>query len=125
MARLNAGRDRVAKEKRERDASAADSTNLLRRESEHSRIVGAEKNIGTHEPVGDMAGQPASSVRLLSLARKTSSPAVYLTRFSRAPASPPGDVGHLNIHQLHQETPESIGAFFCRIAGPKRLIYQP
>jgi hypothetical protein len=55
MARLNAGRDRVAKEKRERDAAAADSTNLLRRESEHSRIVGAEKNIGTHEPVGDMA----------------------------------------------------------------------
>ena len=29
MARINAGRDRVAKEKRERDAAAADSTNLL------------------------------------------------------------------------------------------------
>jgi phage terminase small subunit len=29
MARLNAGRDRVAKEKRERDAAAANSTNLL------------------------------------------------------------------------------------------------
>ena len=29
MPRLNAGRDRVAKEKRERDAAAADSTNLL------------------------------------------------------------------------------------------------
>jgi len=32
MARINAGRDRVAKEKRERDAEAADSTNLLNRE---------------------------------------------------------------------------------------------
>ena len=33
MARLNAGRNRVAKEKRERDAAAVDSTNLLPRES--------------------------------------------------------------------------------------------
>jgi len=32
MPRINAGRDRVAKEKRERDAEAADSTNLLNRE---------------------------------------------------------------------------------------------
>ena len=32
MARINAGRNRVAKEKRERDAEAADSTNLLNRE---------------------------------------------------------------------------------------------
>jgi phage terminase small subunit len=62
MARLNARRDRVAKEKREGDAAAADSTNLLRRESEHSRIVGAERNIATHEPVGDMA-DPAGLIR--------------------------------------------------------------
>jgi hypothetical protein len=62
MARPSAGRDRVAKEKRERDAADADSTNLLRRASEHSRLVGAEKKIGTHEPVGDMA-DPAGLIR--------------------------------------------------------------
>jgi hypothetical protein len=41
MARLNAGRDRAAKEKRERDAKVAGSKDLPNRESDHLRIVDA------------------------------------------------------------------------------------
>jgi hypothetical protein len=63
MARLHEGRernaqakrDRDAQAKREKDAAAGDSPNPLRGESEHSRILDAEKNIAIRELAGNMA----------------------------------------------------------------------
>jgi phage terminase small subunit len=48
MARLHKGRERNAQAKRDRDAAAAGSPNLISRGSEHSQIVEAEKKIATH-----------------------------------------------------------------------------
>jgi phage terminase small subunit len=55
MARLHEGRERNAQAKRDRDAAAAGSPNLLSVESEHSRILDAEKKIAIRERAEDMA----------------------------------------------------------------------
>lgn len=54
MARINAGRDRVAREKLQRDADAANSTSLLGRESGSLGIVDDAKKIAAG-PVTDIA----------------------------------------------------------------------
>jgi hypothetical protein len=85
MARMNAGRDRVAKEKRERDAAAADSTNLLRRDPNIRELSAPKRRSAVPSQSGTWPLSAVSSVRLLNLSRGNVEPAVYLTKFSRSP----------------------------------------